>query len=382
MVPGARPIASSKASRPRATGSRWLTSSATRTVRLAHQLGRLLLQVDRRAVGREQAPSPRLVRRPRSTSTLSPGEVAANDSTRPPERVALTGLVESRLAGRGEEGAVRPTAPGERSHLAGDVGGRVEGHRRAERPRKLEPARQAVRDHHPGPRGAGDLHQQQADRALADDEDRLVLRDAGLPDGLEAGVHRLDEGGFPGAHPVRDRDRLPARRSSRERARTRHSRRPTARSRPWCRSSCRRGTARRAALAVEAGAARHVMVHDHALPFAKAARAPPERRDRPRDLVTEDERPRQQPVLDLLEIGRADPARVDPHQHLARPGLGHGHVLDAQVALAVINDGLHARLRVNGTGSATRTARSRAAPGAFGRSTGSSACRRARRRAR
>ena len=33
-VPGARPIASSKASLPRATGSRWLTSSATRTVRL------------------------------------------------------------------------------------------------------------------------------------------------------------------------------------------------------------------------------------------------------------------------------------------------------------------------------------------------------------
>ena len=66
-------------------------------------------------------------------------------------------------------------------------------------------------------------------------------------------------------------------------------------------------------------------------PFAEAADA---RRpgDRARDLVAEDAGAGQQPLLDLLDVGAADAAGVHPDQHLAGPDLGDGDLLDPQVA--------------------------------------------------
>ena len=189
----------------------------------------------------------RVVRRPRSTSTVSPGDVAANDRIRPPGPRGGERLVEGRRPGAATRAQSAPRPSVMRPHLAPPR----RPPRRAPRPAPSERASASrsasVSETTTSPAArARDLHQQQADRPLADDEHRLALRDPRLAHRLQAGVHRLDEGGLLGEDAVRDRDRAARDDPVDARARTRRSRRPRARSRPSCRSSCRAGTGRRA----------------------------------------------------------------------------------------------------------------------------------------
>ena len=86
--------------------------------------------------------------------------------------------------------------------------------------------------------------------------------------------------------------------------------------------------------AVEAVAAGDVVVDDHAIALAESARLLPERRHRAGDLVAEDARPRQQALLDLLEVrrGRCRRRRRAPASRPADSSAAP-HVLDPQVAL-------------------------------------------------
>src|SRR5207247_3207638 len=93
-----------------------------------------------------------------------------------------------------------------------------------------------------------------------------------------------------------------------------------------------------AAVAVEAGAAGNVGVKDHALAFPEAGSPGPQRHRRPRDLVAEDAGRGQQALLDLLEVGAADAAGLDPDEHLTRAGLGARNLLHPEVVRPAIDD--------------------------------------------
>ena len=81
----------------------------------------------------------------------------------------------------------------------------------------------------------------------------------------------------------------------------------------------------------------------------RATRSPSRKRPRPRLAATtvpaiswpKIRGPGQQALLDLLDVGPADAAGVDADQHLAGPDLGHGHVLDPQVARAPVDRRFH-----------------------------------------
>jgi hypothetical protein len=45
--------------------------------------------------------------------------------------------------------------------------------------------------------------------------------------------------------------------------------------------------------------------------------------------------------MNLLQVRPADPARIDPHQHLARPNLGNSNRLGANIIDRAVDSGLH-----------------------------------------
>ena len=68
----------------------------------------------------------------------------------------------------------------------------------------------------------------------------------------------------------------------------------------------------------------------HALAFLVRG-FPKGTRHRARDLVAEDPRCGQEALLDLLDVGSANAAGVDPHQHLARACFGNGQLLHPEI---------------------------------------------------
>ena len=83
------------------------------------------------------------------------------------------------------------------------------------------------------------------------------------------------------------------------------------------------------------------MVDDDAVALPKPLDARARPRHRPADLVAEHARAGQEALHDLLDVGAADAAGVDPDQHLARADLGDGDLLDPQVALPPVDRGAH-----------------------------------------
>ena len=88
---------------------------------------------------------------------------------------------------------------------------------------------------------------------------------------------------------------------------------------------------------------------DHAVALAEPDDPRARPRHPPRDLVSEDTRPLEQALLDLLDVREADPTGLDLHQQLARPDLGHRDLLDPQTAGHSVDGGLHPPSRLRST---------------------------------
>ena len=181
---------------------------------------------------------------PRSTSTRSPGEVAANGTMRPPARVASTAWSNGAWPVRRQErtSAPRPSVSA-RTSAARRATRRAPRTRRARR--QLQPVGEAVR-----PTTAAPFHRQSciSIEPIGPWPTTRTVSPFATPrllDRLQAGVHGLDERGLLGQHAVGHPDRAALHDPRQRLARIRRSRRPTARSRPWSRSACRSRTARR-----------------------------------------------------------------------------------------------------------------------------------------
>src|SRR5262249_47774401 len=88
--------------------------------------------------------------------------------------------------------------------------------------------------------------------------------------------------------------------------------------------------------------ARDVVVHDDAVALPKRARhAWGDSKHGPGDLVAEDARAGHEPFLDLLDVGAADAANVDPDKHLAGSNLRDGNLFDRQLVGPSVDRGLH-----------------------------------------
>ena len=86
------------------------------------------------------------------------------------------------------------------------------------------------------------------------------------------------------------------------------------------------------------------MKSHHAIANCEAANAIADCGNRSGHLVTEDARRRVRAGMNLLEIGAADAAGVDAHQHLAAANLRNRNRLCSYVVGCAINGGPH-RLR-------------------------------------
>ena len=109
-----------------------------------------------------------VVSTPRSTSAVSPREVAAKDRIRPPGRVASSAWAKAARPGRRHERAVGPAALGQpRAPRPARRAAASSADRRAERARQRPALGAAGRRPHLAPGPARELHQEQADRPLA-----------------------------------------------------------------------------------------------------------------------------------------------------------------------------------------------------------------------
>jgi hypothetical protein len=170
----------------------------------------------------------------------------------------------------------------------------------------------------------------EADRPAADDERRVLLRDAGLADGVQADGHRLRERGVIGRQVARHRKqhrfcqahvlavaaRVVVRVADRLRSRVTHQDRPRADARA---DGQRTGRARPVIddLGAELVAHHDVAREVHDARIAGAA-------GRRHEHVG---------VLERVQVGSTDPARERPHEHLARPRLGHRHVSNEELPI-------------------------------------------------
>ena len=76
-------------------------------------------------------------------------------------------------------------------------------------------------------------------------------------------------------------------------------------------------------------------------PISIIAHPRSDRGDHARRLMPENPRRREQVVLDLLEIGVADPAAFHPDQQFSGPDGGRGYRFHRNRAVAGIHGGLH-----------------------------------------
>ena len=172
-----------------------------------------------RIVLREQQHAPAGPRERQALRSAPQGNGTATSTTSAP-RPSVRARISLRQTGRHEDRKPR-RRPSARSRRGAPASGSL--------PNTVAPAK--LRQH----------HQQQPDRPLSHDHNRLAGGHARLLDRLQAGVHRLDERGFLETHVVRNLPPCRARQSRAWRARTRRSRRHWDQSPPSGRLSCSAG---------------------------------------------------------------------------------------------------------------------------------------------
>jgi hypothetical protein len=259
------------------------------------------------------------------------------------------GLAE-RLAAHGREKRhVGAAALREAADLRGDVPGGDHGGGRAQRAGRLQPVREHVRHHGLRPGPPHELHQDEADRALAHHQHGLALLHARLAHGLQAGVDGLHEAGLFGEDPVGHGDGATVHDPVEGLDVLREAAAGRLEAGGGAVALVARALRVGARPAEEARAAGHVVVDDHALALTKADDALPRARHPARDLVAEDPRPGQKALLDLLDVGPADAAGLHPDQQLAGTDLRHRDVLHRQTARRAIDGGLHPPSRLRST---------------------------------
>ena len=236
---------------------------------------------------------------------------------------------------------VGPEAAGQSAHRVEPRGfAAVDRGVRPEPPPELEPGGTMPQEDRGRRAGrAGDLERDEADRAVADDRDRIAEADAGRPDGPDGNLGGLDERGLVVADRIGEPDARP-------------SRNPDVLGQAAVAVEADRGPrdAQRVLVpaAVPALAAEEADLRCHAIADGEPLDARPDRHDLARELVAERHRRllagQRIRVVDgdddgavavLLEIGPADAAPAHPEQDLAMTDGRDGDLVDPDVAATV-----------------------------------------------
>jgi hypothetical protein len=103
-----------------------------------------------------------------------------------------------------------------------------------------------------------------------------------------------------------------------------------------------------------AGKARHVMMQRDPVSDSELPQALSHPDDCSGGFVPENARRRDRPVLDLLDIGGANPASSHAHQQLAGPNRWHGERFYPEIIHAAVHDRAHLFGNSSGVGNTSR----------------------------
>ena len=186
-------------------------------------------------------------------------------------------------------------------------------------------------------------HEEQADRALSNDHNGLAGSDASFFDGLEAGIDRLDEGGFDEADPIGNLDHAafdnPRHRLHIFGKAAAVGSKAGRQTHPFIKLALRE----QFALAVETVAAGNVMETDDPVAGSESGDTCAHGDDCAGHFVPEDLWRGNETMLDLLDVGATNAAGGDADQKFSRSDFGNGDLFDDDVILAAIHRRSHDR---------------------------------------
>ena len=211
--------------------------------------------------------------------------------------------------------------------------------RRNRVPLRVKIARQYGRS---GPMGK--RRQYHSNASLPDDQHGVIRLQIEQPDCLVAGVYGLDKSCLLEWNVIRNLDNSAGRNDPVHHANVLGKAATSGGETSRC-PHLLVGLALRESLlaAVEAGATGNVVEGHHSIPNCELRNSGPNRSDGARHLVPEDAWGRVRTGMNFLQVGPANPARINADQQLARTNLRNGNLLSANQIYVPVDGCLHGR---------------------------------------